>query len=329
MSGSTSVSSVGDASRLDRSRTVSRLGLRPRTPYASPMEAQTISEERQSRERYAPLKTWAPIVISILALIISGLAFRVQAEGLNQQREQLETQRGQLETQRGQLNSQRDLLEAQQIEFKAAEERWRGEGPLLIARGYLRQGPEFALALLDFSENQADQELEAVWMDEGIARKSPTFIEVEVTNVGRSTGLITNVSGKMHGYALDSNLPGIWPCLVFGSGPNGEAPSPPGVCSAGFAEGDVICLQSDGGAATCRFPLQVPEATSVRVRLKLNDYFTENLSCKEGSLGGRVDVTINASSGPSLNSAFLASNSRGCPEGRSRGIKLLEPPPFK
>lgn len=280
---------------------------------------------------WAPIvKVWAPIVFSGLALVISTLGFKVQESALGQQREQIAAQNGQLETQKNQLDIQRNALETQQKEFQAAADRWKGDGPLFIARGYLRQDPEQSMALLDFSEdrseNQSDQELEHVHMYEEAAKQGPTFIEAEVTNVGRSPGLITSVSGKLDGYANESSsLPGIWPCLTY-VGKTGD--SWPTVCSADFAEEDVICLGSDSIEAVCQFPLQVPQQTSIRLRFKLNSYFAENLMCKDEGPRGRVEVTIHPASGPYLKSAFFASNWRGCPEGPGT-IRLSSPVPFK
>lgn len=316
-------------------------------PYPSSMEEQKNSGEGNQQGRDAPIKVWAPIlkvwkawapillvwapiVISVLALVISTLDFKVQERALNQQREEIIALNGQLEIQKNQLDIQRDALETQEKEFQATADRWIRDGPLFTARGYLRQNPELAIALLDFSEdrseNQSDQELKHVHMYEGQAKQGPTLIEAEVTNVGRAPGQITGVTGKLEGYSSGSSLPGTWPCLTYAAGKMGE--SWPTVCSADFAEEDVICLGPDSIEAVCQFPLQVPQESSIRLRFKLNSYFAENLMCNEGGPRGRVEVKIRPATGPHLKSAFFASNWRGCPEGPGT-LRLLSPVPFK
>lgn len=284
------------------------------------MDTQGTSEPGDQQQKRPAIKTWAPIAISSLALVLSGFGYMAQERALSQQREQISAQNDQLET-------QRKALEAQQNEFQAAEERWKGDGPLLIARGYLRQDPRWAIELLSFSDEQPGRQLPYVHMDQQEAQRGPTFIEAELTNIGRSPGLIKSVVGKMRGYDINTPVAGIWPCEVF-AGTNNGMPLPPPVCSADFAEEDVICLSADGTETVCRFPLQVPEQTSIRLRFKLHDYFTQSLACREDLGQGRVDVTIQLSSGSSLGSAFFASNSRGCPK-VPPGVTLSTPAPFK
>lgn len=296
------------------------------------MDEQKNAGTGDQQGRHTPAKVWMPIVISALALVISTLGFIVQQRALDQQREQIAAQNDQLETQRNQLDIQRDALEAQQKEFQAAEDRWKSEGPLFRARGYLRQDPELALALLDFSEDSSaptpNDELQQVHVNEVQAELGPIYIEAEVTNVGRSAGLIANVSGDLFGYAKESSLselPGIWICRSA-IGKVGD-PSPT-ACTGHFVKDDVICLGADGKETVCQFPLQVPQQTSIRLRFKLTDYFAQNLMCKGGSLPGRVELTIRPASGPHLKSAFFASNWRGCPEGPGT-FRIPPPVPFK
>ncbi|MDQ0676592.1 hypothetical protein QFZ36_004218 [Pseudarthrobacter siccitolerans] len=280
------------------------------------MKEQKISGTGDQQGRAAPFRVWAPIVISALALVISTLGFMVQQSALDQQREQLAAQNGQLDTQKNQLDIQRNALETQQKEFQAAEDRWKAEGPLFVARGYLRQDPERSMALLEFSEDgpaqRSDEELENIYVSEGQAEIGPMFIEAEVTNVGRSPGQISSVWGELNGYRKDSRPLSPAPGLRICTATLGERI--PTVCKEHFAEQDVICLGPDGVEAVCQFPLHVPQQTSIRLRFKLQDYFAEHLMC-EGSLRGRVDVSIRPGSGPQLKSAFFASNWRGCPGG--------------
>jgi hypothetical protein len=254
--------------------------------------------------------------IAILAFLVSIAAVIYQGHELSVHNAELETAKSALVTQGNELRAQQEALAVQQKQLENAERYFRAEGPVLTANlgfwrdaepGERQDGTPQLLAEKNDQGNGGWSK--AITLHRSDFEDQPKFyLELTVTNVGRSTGVISTVAG-VSDLRVDAG------CLGEYEG-RGNSLKWCGDFDYNFSNGEAVtCLNTEGLQDLCSFPLSVPDGDSRKLRYDMTHLLSEpRFVCDKPGL---VSLTV-PKAGEDQRDLYIGmelTNNRHCPTG--------------